>query len=298
MKWRFDQRPWPLRGNVSTAGALLAALLLFSRPSLASETPSSAPGLALFNGRDLEGWETLLGPPKHGETPLGRNNDPAKVFSVVQEDGAPAIRISGEIWGALVTRNEFENYHLHTQFKWGKLKWPPRQNSVRDSGILYHCVGQPDPLTGWMRSFECQIEEMDCGDLWSVQGAVAFAATRRMDTSDELRQIFSVWCARNEGHYPALSYWPGGVLQRIDKDGLMKSVDAEKPTGAWNDVDIYCLGSNSVHVINGITNMALTKLSMPGAANSLVPLTRGKIQLQSEGAEILFRDLVLYSPPR
>ena len=219
---------------------------LFCCPVSAVDTDAiNSAGLSLFNGRDLSGWETLLGPAPGSERPLGRNNDPFKVFTVVQEDGAPAIRVSGQIWGALVTKQEFDNYHLHAQFKWGKLRWPPRQNSVRDSGILYHCVGEPDPRTGWMRSFECQIEEMDCGDFWSVRGAVAFAPARRMDTSAELRRLFSIWCERNEGHYAPYSYWPGGPLQRIEKDGLMNKSDAEKPTGHWNDVDLYCQGTTA-----------------------------------------------------
>src|SRR5262249_12911463 len=228
----------------------------------AAET-SSPTSIRLFDGQSLSGWQTLLGPEPNGHQPLGWNKDPRQVFSVVTEDSAPAIRVSGEIFGALVTRSDFENYHLHAQFKWGKLRWPPRQSSVRDSGILYHCVGEPDLNTGWMRSFECQIEEQDCGDFWSVRGAVAFAETKRMDTTDELRRQFAVWCARNEGHYAPYAYWPGGTLTRIDKDGLMKSADGEKPTGSWNSVDIYCLGDKSIHVVNGVTNMVLQNLSQP-----------------------------------
>jgi hypothetical protein len=276
------------------AGALLLAAW-FGQIVRAGEASLPAPThtTILFNGRDLEGWETLLGPRKPGDTPLGRNNDPDRVFSVVQEDGAPAIRVSGQVWGALVSVREFENYHLHAQFKWGKLKWPPRQEAVRDSGILYHCVGEPDPHTGWMRSFECQIEEHDCGDFWSVRNAVAFAETRRMDITPELRQEFAVWCRRNEGQYPPFAYWPGGPRMRIDKDGLMKQGDAEKPLGQWNDVDIYCTASNSLHVINGQTNMVLWNLSQTGPNGTLTPLRRGKIQLQSEGAEIFFRAVEL-----
>jgi hypothetical protein len=259
----------------------------------APATGQEAKSTLLFNGRDLDGWETLLGPPKSGDAPLGRNHDPLRVFTVVQEDSAAAIRVSGEVWGALVSRAEYENYHLHAQFKWGTHKWPPRQDSVRDSGILYHCVGTPDPRTGWMRSFECQIEEHDCGDFWSVRGATAEVETRRMDLTDELRRQFDIWCRRNEGHYAPYAYWPGGSRRRIDKDGLMKSADGEKPTGQWNDVDIYCLGDKSIHVINGVTNMVLLQLSQPDEHNHLIPLTRGRIQLQSEGAEIFFRNVAV-----
>src|SRR5688572_16825342 len=78
----------------------------------------------LFNGRDLGGWETFLGKPHRlTEVPglakdssgdyaavVGVDTDPRAVFSVVQVDGAPAIRISGEIYGALTSRREYGNY--------------------------------------------------------------------------------------------------------------------------------------------------------------------------------------------
>ena len=51
--------------------------------------------LPLLDGRDLADWDTWLG------KPYGLNSDSKGVFSVVPVDGAPAIRISGEIYGAL-----------------------------------------------------------------------------------------------------------------------------------------------------------------------------------------------------
>ena len=52
----------------------------------------------LFNSKDLTGWDKYLGPPGGSSTPLGLNNDPQGVFTVVEVDGTPAIRISGEIF--------------------------------------------------------------------------------------------------------------------------------------------------------------------------------------------------------
>ena len=110
---------------------------------------------SLFNGRDLTGWETFLSVPQptvkglnlktndKGEYTevIGVDRDPKGVYTVVTEDGRPAIRISGEIFGVLCTREPFENYHLRFAFKWGERKWPPRLGMVRDSGVLYHCTG-------------------------------------------------------------------------------------------------------------------------------------------------------------
>ena len=152
----------------------------------------------LFDGKDLSGWETWLGKPnkaldvpgvarnEKGEysEPVGLNKDPKGVFTVLEADGKPAVRISGEIYGAMTTKEEFANYHFKMEFKWGRKKWPPREDKPRHSGLLYHGVG-PHGAGGtyWMRSFECQIQERDCGDFWSVDRVIidveAISSTRR-----------------------------------------------------------------------------------------------------------------------
>ena len=115
----------------------------------------------LFNGEDLSGWYTwqrqpepnseVPGMARDGEgnyiDPIGKNSDPLNVFTVVKEEGEPAIRISGEVFGILVTENEYENFHLKLEFKWGDEKFPPRVDKKMDSGILYHSIG----LEGAMR---------------------------------------------------------------------------------------------------------------------------------------------------
>ena len=57
--------------------------------------------VTLFNGKDLNGWNTYIGPPlddagkKLSDIPVGLNNDPKHVFTVAQQDGEKVIRISG-----------------------------------------------------------------------------------------------------------------------------------------------------------------------------------------------------------
>src|SRR5688572_3606276 len=102
--------------------------------------------ISLFNGKNLDGWDTYVGPTydsvkkEFSGEPAGLNKDPLGVFTVVKEDGKPAIRVSGENFGGLSTQKEFGNYHLRLEFKWGKLKWAPKKNAKRDSGLLYHAV--------------------------------------------------------------------------------------------------------------------------------------------------------------
>src|SRR3954452_17943010 len=109
------------------AGVIVAALavscLSWPAPEAGAE-PVTRP-VQLFNGKDLTNFYTYLR--KHG-----KNNDPEKVFNVV--DGM--IRVSGQIYGAFITEKEYENYHLIVEFKWGEKTWPPREKAARDSGIL------------------------------------------------------------------------------------------------------------------------------------------------------------------
>jgi hypothetical protein len=76
----------------------------------------------LFNGKDFQGWDTYLGPPlnssgtKLSDIPVGLNNDPDHVFSIVNQDGENLIRISGTGFGAISTHEEYDNFHLQLKF--------------------------------------------------------------------------------------------------------------------------------------------------------------------------------------
>ncbi len=121
--------------------------------------------VALFNGKDLAGWETYLGKPHGGTRAVGLNKDPDRVFTVVRLDGRPALRVSGQVPGTLTTLREYGDYWLRLEFKWGRKKWPPEEKAPRNSGVLYHGFGGHGAIAGMcMRSHECQIREKECGD--------------------------------------------------------------------------------------------------------------------------------------
>ncbi len=86
-------------------------------------------------------------------TPLGLNNDPKKVFTVIEEEGTPLLKITGEIYGGLTTLKEYGDYHFSFELKFGEKKWAPRLDRARDSGQLYHCTGKHGAFWNvWMRS--------------------------------------------------------------------------------------------------------------------------------------------------
>lgn len=238
---------------------------------------------SLFNGKNLEGWDTYLGAPydsvqkKFTGERLGLNVDPTSVFSVVKKDGEPAIRISGERFGGISTKQSYSNYHLTLEFKWGKLKWNPKRKEKRDSGLLYHAVGDHGADGGfWMRSQEFQIQEGDCGDYWGVAGGVADVPAVEKD-----RGKF-VYAAGQ----PLLTFEEKGEHGR----NCIKYPDAERPYGEWNVIELYCSGDTSIHVVNGKVTMILYHLRQFQQGN-YTPLTSGKIQLQSEGAELFYRNI-------
>jgi hypothetical protein len=226
----------------------------------------------LFNGKDLSGWETFLSTPggEAGKPPIGVGTDPDGVFSV--KDGT--IRIEGRVWGALTTLESFENYRLRLEFKWGEKKWPPRENAKRDSGVLYHAVGPHGVTYGaWMRSFESQVQEGDSGDFHSLDGVTI--------------DIEAVTAEVDGG--PNLKYTPGAPVQAGVHQRVVKSEDAERP-GAWNVMEIVAKGDTVEHIVNGKTVLRAKNLRQQ-VDGKPVPLRKGRIQLQSEGAEVFYRNI-------
>lgn len=250
----------------------------YAQVPLKKENPRS-----LFNGKDLSGWETFLDSPYSADRsqklqPLGLNNDPGHVFSLVIEDGQPAMRISGETYGGINTLEDFENYHLRLEYKWGTKKWPPKLNQPRDSGLLYHSTGGHGTQMLWMESFEYQIQEGDTGDYWGVMNVLADISAKK----------------NGQGKY---MYDPGSsplVFQDKTPNGrtCLKSSDNEKESGQWNIVDLYCFNGTCVHVINGKVNNVLTN-TRHVVDGKVLPLNKGKIQIQSEGAEVFYRNIVI-----
>jgi hypothetical protein len=247
----------------------------------------------LFNGKDFTGWEFYLGVPdpsvkvpglernEAGEytQPLGVNNDPLNVFTVVEEDGAPALRISGQIYGSFATVHEYGNYHLRLQAKWGEKKWAPRQDLPRNSGLLYHGTGEFGKGLGvWKTSHECQVMETMFGDSYRMGDSWCDIAASR--TNENERYTFDPTA-------PKVQFGPRGTdLPAICSRNPMN----EKPLGEWNTIELLCYEGVSVHIINGKRNMIITNSHLL-IDDAETPLTKGVIQLQSEGAEIFYRNI-------
>ena len=226
--------------------------------------------MVLFNGKNLDGWYTFI-------KDRGRNNDTNKVFTVQDK----MIRISGEEFGCITTNDEFENYKLTVEFRWGELTYAPRADKARDSGILLQSVGEDGAVGGiWMNSLECQLIEGGTGDFIVVgDGSKNFSLTCPVANEKQADSyVFNPSgnpATINEGRIN----WFGRDPEWKDVKGFRGANDIEKPVGKWNRIECLVNGRDLTIILNGtLVNHAID--SQPG---------KGKIQIQSEGAEIFIR---------
>lgn len=239
-------------------------------PDFAAPPPPPKTGAPVFafNGKDLTGFYTYL----HDN----KLEDPKQVFTVV--DGV--IRVSGEEYGAITTKEEFENYHLIVEWRWGGKTFAPREKATRDSGILLHCVGADGVAGGqWMESIECQLIEGGSGDIILVGGKSQPSLTCEVKEHD--KQLYfqpgGEVVTRNSGR---INWW-GRDPNWKDEIDFRGPRDVEKPVGEWNRMEVIADGDSLTYILNG-------KLVNAGKKSSH---TRGKLQFQSEGAEIHFRKI-------
>jgi len=261
------------------------ALMAFAL-ALPAQGPSPAirpsASIKLFDGKSLANFDTWLIDDHEA--------DPERVFSVVDQiDGAPAIRISGQIWGGLLTKHAYRDYRLIVEYRWGGVTWGERKMRARDSGVLLHAQGRPgntrrDFNSPWLRSLEFQIIEGGVGDFILVSGY--------SDEGEQLRPALKVRSRRDRDGENV--YDPQGGLQvfssgRVnwwgrsedweDRLGFRGPQDVESPGLEWTRLEAVVENGNLTYYVNG-------KLVNAGSESSL---TEGRIMIQSEGAEIYFR---------
>lgn len=269
--------------------------------AVTAEIPDG-PTIRLFNGKDLAGFHTYLGLPHGKHRPLGLDNDPDGVFSVTK-DGL--IRISGEVNGALETADEYENYHLSVEYRWGERRWPPREDAERISGVVVHCTGpEGSSHQAWRPGFRCRIaDHQGAGDLAlfptpahqlsvAVEAELSRPGPRLAEGKESLK---------NAPKRPMIryAYQPDAPLTTVTGNTLIHRLGAppgtvpahgspRPPDTGWHTLECQCQGDKLTILWDGKTVLQASKLSQ----------SRGKIQFISDGAEIYFRNIELRPLPK
>ncbi len=200
--------------------------------------------------------------------------DPLKVFSMIKQDDEDVLAVSGLIYGGFTTKQEYGNYHFSIEMKWGEKKYEPRLQMLRDSGLLYHCVGAHGAFWNvWMQCIEYQVQEGDMGDLYLLAGTAATVTSKPLDKGQ-------------------VQYDATGAPVDSRKDAIYKAKrgpeNYEKPNGEWNVLEYYVVGDHAVHLVNGKKVLEIKNMTAK-LDDKVFQLTKGKIQIQSEGAECYYR---------
>ena len=183
-------------------------------------------------------------------SPVGRRCSIPPIRRVTRVVRADRLLIcTGEPLGVLQTERAFTNFRLVVEYR-----WPPGQKPG-NSGILTRING---PVRALPRAAEVQLMHGNAGDVLGLQG---------MQVLDGQPRFFAVNAHEIAG----------------DIRGVKKLVDAEKPPGEWNRVEVLAEGGSYTVWMNG----------QPINHAVGVEIRPGPIGLQSEGGEIHFRRATL-----
>jgi len=258
----------------------LLCLLGFLAAQAKAEPPTRQPmsprheTVQLFNGQDFRGLYTFL-------KGRGVRREPDDAFRVA--DGM--IHVAGEGRGYIATENEYRDYHLTVEYKWGQRD--DGSGYVRNAGVLVHGTGADGGHSSgiWMASLEVQLAQGCEGDLIVIRGKTGDGQPILVDMASEVSQAEdgkTRWQAGGEKvRYAGKQFWWSQhepfFQEKLDTRGKQ---DVASPVGRWTRVDVLCRGQRVTVKINGVTvNEALE-----------VSPAYGKILLQNEGSEIYYRN--------
>jgi hypothetical protein len=254
---------------------MLLALTLATGVALSACGQAPADGWTpLFNGKDLTGWYTFL--QEHG-----KNSDPDKVITI--EDGAIHLYKDARdgqkvVMGYIATEEEYGDYHLRLRYRWGEKKFEPRYKLKRDAGLYYHIIGE-DAV--WPRALQFQIQQTDVGDLIALYG---FQLDTWIDPKTRDKDP-PTYLGPDAGGQPRVMGGKGLAYQ----GRLPGAFEVE----GWNTAEIVVKGDSTTHILNGhVVNrgrhVRYVDADKPGSPR---PITRGRIALEIEAAELWFRDV-------
>ena len=255
-------------------GAVALLSLFCAGAAVAAEPIVPEVPIALFNGKNLDGWYPYL----KGH---GKGENPGSVVSV--EDGM--LHIAGDERGCLSTEKAYANYRMVVEFKWGEQGYGDREGKALDCGFQIHATGEEQGFRGlWKYALAAQMIEGGTGDILVLgDNTDAYQATVKAAAE----QQSGCWVYDPEGTPQTITFgrinWWGRDADWKDEQGYRGANDLEKPVGEWNRFEVVADGDTLTLWLNG------TKVN---AIYDVAP-TAGQIQIQIEGGEVWFRKIDL-----
>ncbi len=233
---------------------------------------------------------------------LGLNNDPEKVFRMAKNAaGRPLLRVTGHGYGGLITKSSYRDYRLVLEFRWTGQTSGKREKRARDNGLLLHCTGRPGNCamspkakfsgkfeSPWMKGIELQIIEGGVGDIlvlsgWMEDGTFSRTTLRARYSKDrDGEPVFDKNAELRPFEAFRLNWW-GRDPDWKDEGGFRGKQDVESPMGEWTHVEAIVRGGDFTYFVNG------TLVNEAKDCN----MTQGRILIQTEEAEIVYRKMDL-----
>jgi hypothetical protein len=166
------------------------------------------------------------------------------------------IEVSGGN-GYLYTEKDYSRYKV-------KVEW--KNVGGGNSGFLFHVDLNKHECGNWPSGLEMQFKKDDVGSIWTTDSK--FDSTGEGDKFSEQGAAIAGF-----GNY--------GCGRRH----FFRTVNQEL-IGEWNTWEMHVDGSNAEAKVNGVVVMRVSNLTTGGN----VPLVRGKMALQIEGSQVLWRN--------
>jgi len=159
----------------------------------------------------------------------------------------------GEPRGHLITDSAFSNYRLEIEYRFSA--------APGNAGVLVHASTPRALYAMFPRSIEVQMQSGDAGDFWCILEDI------RVPDMEQRRGPPDDW----------------GTTEGKSRRIVNLTNNSEKPVGEWNSMVVETVGRAIRVWVNGdLVNDGFDATT-----------DRGHIALQSEGAEVEFRKLVL-----
>lgn len=218
----------------------------------------------LFNGKNLDGWYLKI---RSGDEDLAK-----KVYAVdkgtvhVFKDFPAEYELNTGVnatHGLFYTNKKYSKFIFKFEYKWGKVRANNFDQFQYDAGMYYHVAD--DKI--WPVGIEYQVRydhtknQNHTGDFW--------ANNLKWYSKDG-----KTFCPPSEGGKPVLGH---KGEHRASTDVKFNALN-----GKWNKCEVIVMGDKyCIHKLNGkIVNMATD-----------LPFSEGVIGLQSETAEIYYRNI-------
>ena len=261
------------RRELITNSALLGLSGLLPIPSIAAEDGTG--WKPLFDGKSLEGWTFF----QEGIGNIDRMGAVSVEKGGILHFLPPSYNDTTAPPGHIATVSEWENYHLRLDFRFGERRWAPRKLQRRNGGILYHMGPETDQL--FPDCIEFQLEEGDVGD------AIMINTLGLQGPSLGGTPLWPNWIPAfptdyqtpvKAGRYSRQWHPHFGGFERLDD---------------WNRVDLYAFGDQAAHLVNGRIVNTIFRMLKTDSGGNRVALTKGRIALELEWAEMMFRNIMI-----